>query len=128
MLPDEELLGIYINSDTDSQANLIFTTRGVYRFGDTWGCAEYRRIRNVKVFGIKNADFDKSRATLLVLHDAEGWEMTLTISGIVTKMISGYERRFPDLWEVDRYLSRVIGRVRQEQADKSSHDSSDMGG
>ncbi len=113
MLLDEELLGIYVNSDTDPQANLVFTTRGVYRHAEKWFCTEYRQIEKLKVPGARDRTFNPQTASTMVLQCENGQETVLFISGAVTKMTSGYERRFPDLWGVLHFLDRVIERVKR---------------
>ena len=114
MLPGEELLGIYQNSDADAQANLVFTTRGVYRFAESWLCLEYSQIVHMDI--VRAEPFVKQMADTLIFHDHEGQEIRLPISGAVIRVLSGNERRFPDIYEVYRFLSRVLGRTRKDQS------------
>lgn len=114
MLPEEELLGVYENSETNSHANLVFTTRGVYIFEQGWICLEYAQIADYQVLGLHADGFNKQLANALLVKYRDGRIFRLSISRANVRILAGVERHFPDLWEMVRFFSRVLSRVQQE--------------
>jgi hypothetical protein len=108
--PDEELLGIYANSDVDVTANLVFTTRGIYHFAGDWRCLAYADIASVDI--VRGDNFRKLLADTLVFRVKDGTSPHLTISGWKPQQVAdGGDLRFADIYEMLRFLMRVLKRV-----------------
>jgi hypothetical protein len=109
-LPHEDLLGIYVNSEGDPEANLVFTTRGIYYFAQGWRCLAHADIASVEIE--RGDNFRKMLADTLVFQDTSGQALQLPVSGAQSRIVGGGElRRFPDIYEVLRFLMRVLKRV-----------------
>lgn len=111
ILPDETLLGVYVNAEIDPHANLVFTTRGIYHVDGGWTCLAYADITRVDIE--RGESFRKMLADTLVFRTRDGQTVHLTISGWKPKTVVGgaADLRFADIYEVLRFLLRVLERV-----------------
>lgn len=106
-MDDEVVLGVYFNSEAEMNANLVFTTRGIYQFTEAWHCVEYGELTAVRII-MRGENVEKHTANTLIISYKNGEERRLIVSGAVLKTISGEERRFPDIYAVHRFLRGVI--------------------
>lgn len=100
--PDELLVGIYRNSDSDMRQNIVFSTLGVYVFQDGWRLIRYDEIERVYVPLPSGGKRAADTITLYLPSDAK-----------LNLYVLGGTETTREIWEVVRFLNRVIAGVKQ---------------
>jgi hypothetical protein len=103
----EKLIGLYENSAEDIRQNLIITSKGLRLFTNDWRFLSYGQIRRAGV-RLERPE-DKQTADTLILELKSGEELGVKISG--------GRGRFRDIWQIDRFLMRVIDGYQERYED-----------
>jgi len=102
---DETVLGVYDNLEDETQAPIFVTTVGLWVFSSEW-----RQVRY--------ADMDSARVKLggeKVKTNADTLLIGLTTGETIEVLVTGGDGKLRDVWEVDRFMLRVIGGNKRRQ-------------
>lgn len=110
LVPGDEILGVYVNVPGKRDHAIVVSVHGMYvDQSSTWTFVAYEDIAEVAV-----PDPEKRQARHLQLTLAHGQTLLL--------LVTGGDEKFRDVFEVVRFLMRVIAHTRRS-ADRSVPDS-----